>query len=227
MIASLAALAIAVTTSSASTPTIMPDSIWQKGRVELGTYTVTEKGGSSHDCRIQIRLDMGAASMPGAEEPNGNTKMTKTLSMTIDSGMPGSETTTPRVLVMFDAKSFRPMAEMAARAVVPSAGEVLYDGLPAWLRGFDLTKPASFQVPMRMATASSAKSDPIAAQIEILGPKGPPLVAGRSGLQVDVRYGGKVDHLWFHPDPPHILLVWEKADGTKLQLRTQAPANSD
>jgi len=199
----------------------MPDSIWQKGRVELGTYTVTEKGGSTHDCRIEIRLDFGAAS-----DADGSTTMKKTLSMTFDNRIPGSETITPKVLVMFDAKSFRPMAEMAGRAVAPHAGEMLYDGLPAWLRGFDLTKPAQFSVPLRMTPVSSAKADPVAAKIEFLGPAGPALVGGRSALQIDVGYEGKVDHLWFHPDPEHILLVWEKADGTKLTLRPPVPEHS-
>jgi hypothetical protein len=227
LIAPLAALALAVTTASAPTPTVMPDSIWRRGQVEMATYTVTEKGGPAHDCRIEIRLDMGATSMPGAEEKNEGITMRKTLSLTFDNRMPGSETIAPKVLVMFDAKSFRPMAELASRAVVPNAGEMLYDGLPAWLRGFDLTTPAQFLVPLRMMPVSSAKSDPVAARIEFLGAAGPALVGGRSGLQVDVRYDGKVDHLWFHPDPKHLLLVWEKADGTKLTWRTQPPRDSD
>jgi hypothetical protein len=107
------------------------------------------------------------------------------------------------------------------RSVVPPQGEILYDGLPVWLRGFDLTKASTLSLPMypTMLTDDSTKANPVAAKIQILGPAGPPSETSHGGLEVDVRYAGKIDRLWFHPGPGHVMLVWEKADGTTLTYR--------
>jgi len=110
----------------------------------------------------------------------------------------------------------------ARRVVARKIDEVFYDALPVWLRGFDLTKPAKFSLPMRptLLSSDSTATKSVPAEIEIVGPAGPPSVNSHGGLQVDVRYGENVDRLWFHPGPGHILLVWEKADGTTLTLRS-------
>ena len=97
---------------------------------------------------------------------------------------------------------------------------MFYDGLPVWLRGFDLSKPSRFMIQMlpTMLSNDSTMTKSIPAEIEILGPTEPFSVNYYASLQVDVRYDGKVDHLRFHPHMRQILQVWEKADGSKLQL---------
>ena len=99
---------------------------------------------------------------------------------------------------------------------------VFYDSLPVWLRGLDLEKPARFAIRM-LPTQTSARGRNLKLEpaiILIIGPAGPPSETSHGGLEADMHYEGKVDKLWFHPGPHHILLVWEKADGTELTLHS-------
>jgi hypothetical protein len=131
-------------------------------------------------------------------------------------------------VAFFHPEDLEPSFEFAhrgslKRAVAPKQGEILYDGLPVWLRGFDLASPAVFYGSMvpTLLLADSSNSKSVAAGIDIVGPAGPPSQTSHGGLEVDVHYEGKVDKLWFHPGPGHILLVWDKADGTELSFKSQ------
>ena len=98
---------------------------------------------------------------------------------------------------------------------------VFYDALPVWLRALDLTTPATYRVRLLPTQLSSHVSNTalVPAEIEVLGHTGAPSETSRGGLEVVLRAQGKEDHFMFHPGPGHVLLVWEKADGTTLTLR--------
>jgi hypothetical protein len=100
----------------------------------------------------------------------------------------------------------------------PVPGTTYYEALPAWLRGLELEIPSRDSVRMipPQSLDDMTREYPIPAEIEVIGPAGPPSQTSHGGLQVNVHYAGKVDRMWFHPGPGHILLVWERADGTTL-----------
>ena len=95
---------------------------------------------------------------------------------------------------------------------------VFYDALPLWLRGLELGQPGSYVVPLLPSQISSRIGNPktVTAQIEVTGatPRGK---TGR--FAVTVRHDGKEDRLWFDSEAPHVLVRWEKANGTVLKIR--------
>jgi hypothetical protein len=114
----------------------------------------------------------------------------------------------------------RAVETLSGKALPRSPDILFYDGLPLWLRGRDLATPAQIQIRLLPTQLSNSPSmDLVSAEIEIIGPAGPPSETSHGGLEVDVHYEGKVDKLWFHPGPGHVLLVWEKADGTQLTYK--------
>lgn len=94
---------------------------------------------------------------------------------------------------------------------------VFYDALPLWLRGLELGRAGSFVVPLLPSQISSRIGNPrtVTAQIELAA-----AAPGKSErLAVTVRYDGREDRLWFDSEAPHVMVRWEKADGTVLKIR--------
>lgn len=215
-------------------PTVSADSIWKDGEAEIVHYSTTRPGSrKACESTIEIRKHSGPAYSRGAEEggddkqgPEGGSVELRLLWMIFTSVKPaGVDSSKARATLVFQT-SFQPMAEIwdqgqLGRQVVPIAGEVFYDGLPVWLRGFDLTRPTDFYVSMRptQLAGDSTKAKSVAARIQILGPAGRPSVTSHGGLEVDVSHAGKMDKMWFHPGPGHPLLVWERADSTTLTFQ--------
>jgi hypothetical protein len=85
------------------------------------------------------------------------------------------------------------------------------------LRAYDLTTPSSFSTQMVPTPGSEELLIPV--EVVIYGPAGRPSETSRGGLEVDVRYQGRTDRMWFHPGPGHVLLVWERPDGTTLTFK--------
>jgi hypothetical protein len=127
------------------------------------------------------------------------------------------------VLLEYPADPTQDGARTLSGKALPRGPDVLfYDALPLWLRSRDLSAPARLRVRLLPTQATdSPGTDLVPAEIEVIGYAGKPSETSHGGLEADVYYEGKVDKFWFHPGPGHILLVWDKADGTELTLKSQ------
>ncbi|HKA24186.1 MAG TPA: hypothetical protein VKF80_04350 [Candidatus Eisenbacteria bacterium] len=96
---------------------------------------------------------------------------------------------------------------------------IFYDALPMWLRGLDLQTPSKDSVAMLPTQLSGQGDNLVPTEIHVIGPAGPPSMTSHGGLEVEVHYAGKVDRFWFHPGPTHMLLAWDKADGTQIAYK--------
>jgi hypothetical protein len=172
------------------------------------------------------------------------------LEMTYVMDLPtGADTCHRSVTILFDRRSFRvsgatatvtEAGETHSLKAVPrganlryTAGAdsldlpwgpdvVFYDALPVWLRGLDLQTPARFPVRLvpELWPGRAGKPALVPAEIEVIGPAGRPSETSHGGIEADVRHEGKVDRFWFHPGPARFLMVWDRADGTELTLRS-------
>ena len=98
-----------------------------------------------------------------------------------------------------------------------SPGAAFYDGLPLWLRGFELARPARHEIRILPTQIRSRVGTPSIepATLELRGPD-----EGRGGrYAVRLEHAGGEDRLWFETAAPHVLWRWEQANGTVLELR--------
>jgi hypothetical protein len=107
------------------------------------------------------------------------------------------------------------------RTIPWGESSVFYDALPVWLRGLDLATPAAYDIQLLPSQLSSHVRNvaPVPARVVVTGREGAPSMTSRGGFHVEVSFSGKVDRLWFHPGPEHVLMVWEKSDGSVLTLK--------
>lgn len=98
---------------------------------------------------------------------------------------------------------------------------IFYDALPVWLRGLDMLTPMTYRVRLLPSQLSNRVRERalVPATIVVAGRESSPSLSSRGGIRIDVRYEGKEDRFWFHPGPGHVLMRWEKADGTVLTMR--------
>jgi len=98
-----------------------------------------------------------------------------------------------------------------------SQNAVFYDGLPLWLRGFDLAEPARREMQVLPTQLQSRVGTP-AVEAATLQFEGADETRG-GRYAVRMTHGRGEDRLWFEPEAPHVLWRWEKANGTVLELR--------
>lgn len=211
---------LAVAVLAAALPVSPPfalDPGWDDGKAEVCVYATTPR---RYDSRIVVRRKAEALEMihTFAAVPDRR-RMTalfdrKTFHLTSFDAEVADSTATRSMQGRVRGAKIEFVSEGRTISIPWGADAVLYETLPVWLRGFDLATPARFPVRMWVADASL-----VPAEIEVVGPAGRPSVTSRGGLEVDVHHAGKTDKLWFHPGPGHVLLVWERSDGTTLTLK--------
>lgn len=232
MSALLAALVLA--TAPGPSPAFGLDSTWDKGKPEVVTYTTASSQGRSYSSWLAIRKGLTAL------------KNVSSLEMIYTADVPGGARS---VAARLDRATLSPIdleaswgdssghhsahvrvkgSRMAARAdgdsvlILPSNERVFaYDVLPSMLRAYDLSMPTKFSVQMLPTQLSRdlPSATLIPAEVEFYGYAGRPSDTSRGGLSVEVRYAGRTDRMSFHPGPGHVLLVWERADGTTLMYK--------
>jgi hypothetical protein len=104
------------------------------------------------------------------------------------------------------------------RALPWGADATYYDALPVWLRGVDMTTVTTYRIRMLPPQLAGWPEDSalVAATVDVRGREGAPSATSRGTCRVDLRYGSREDRFYFHPAPPHLLLRWERADGSIL-----------
>jgi hypothetical protein len=101
------------------------------------------------------------------------------------------------------------------RDVPLGPGDALfYDSLPLKLRGLDFarTRSGTIRLIETLFTIRPQASAPVEARLEVR--------TGRDRYRVEISRGGKKDALEFERGFPHRLLLWERADGAVLTLRS-------
>ena len=235
MISLLAAVLLATVPSSpAPSPAFALDSTWDKGKPEVVTYTTTSGQGSLYESRLAIRkgltalknvasLEMIYGADVGENHKSVFARFDRASSSLIDleaSWGDPSHHRTVRVRVEGNRMAAPAKGDRVLSLPTEDVRPLVYDVLPSMLRAYDLATPSAFSahmLPTQLAEELGASLIPV--EVVFYGPAGRPSETSRGGLAVDVRYQGKTDRMWFHPGPGHVLLVWERPDGTTLTYK--------
>jgi hypothetical protein len=219
---------LAVATAPGPSPTFARDSTWDSGKAEVVTYTTTASSGSTYESRLAIRKGLTAlknvASLEliyGAADKSVSARFDRASFSLIDVdafsdyGRHGRE---DHVRIAGNRKAARVEGDRVLPLPADDARIFVYDVLPSMLRAYDLSTPTEFSAHM-LPTQPSEVLSLIPVEVVFYGLEGRPSETSRGGLAVDVRHQGKTDRMWFHPGPGHVLLVWERADGTTLTYK--------
>jgi hypothetical protein len=224
LISLLSALVLA--TTPAPSPAFALDSTWDKGKPEVVTYTTTSSQGSIYESRLAIRKGLTAlknvASLEmiyGEENKSVFARFDRARLSLIDIETASGDmrhTRVDHVRVQGNRMAARTEGELVVSLPSADVPALVYDVMPSQLRAYDLSTPVTFSAHM-LPTQPSASLIPV--EVVFYGREGRPSETSRGGLAVDVRHQGKTDHMWFHPGPGHVLLVWERPDGTTLTYK--------
>jgi len=232
---SLLLAALVLATGPVPSPAFGLDSTWDKGKPEVITYTTTSSRGAPHESQLIIRkgltakknvssLEMTYASEDGDRHQRAVARFDRATFRPIEIEADWSDSGHNRsthVRVQESELAARSKDDVVLHLPAGDSRVLFYDVLPSMLRAYDLSTPSTLSI--HMLPTQLSKEIPSASLIPVevvfYGHAGRPSETSRGGLQVDVRYQGRTDQMWFHPGPGHELLVWERADSTMLTLR--------
>lgn len=210
------------------------DSTWDHGKAEVITYSTTSSRGAPHESQLTIRkgltakknvssLEMTYASEDGDRHQRAVARFDRATFRPIEIEADWSDSGHKRsthVRVRESELASRSKDDVVLQLPAEDSRVLFYDVLPSMLRAYDLSAPGTLSI--HMLPTQLSKDIPSAGLIPVevvfYGHAGRPSETSRGGLQVDVRYQGKTDQMWFHPGPGHELLVWERADGTTMTM---------
>ena len=101
------------------------------------------------------------------------------------------------------------------RRIAIPAGGVFYDELPLKLRSLSHFEPAQYTISLFPSVIGSKLGSPAfsPATVRVLS------AAGDGSLRVEVSHPGGVDRFTFQKAVPHVLTLWARPDGSRLELK--------